>query len=139
MGMLAIDQVRASIRGLAGGKYERVAIGAHEWIGRKHGAHAESSVADTPLRHAHEHSVHECLVCAARATLVVVNQVEQRVIHRLPFAISGMHAEMWRRVRQPAGTRPFPLYGIWAEKTAHRVGAVVRARATVAAVALLLV
>ena len=55
----------------------------------------------------------------SRSTLMVVHEVEQRVIHRLPVAIHGVYAEMRRRVGQPTCTGTFPLYWVRAEEAVH--------------------
>ena len=52
---------------------------------------------------------------------MVVHEVEERVIHRLPLAIRGVHTEMGRCIGQPACTGPFPLYRIRPEKAVHCV------------------
>src|SRR6185503_3451194 len=50
---------------------------------------------------------------------MVVHQIKKRVIHGLPVAISGVNAEMWRCVRQPACAGAFPLDRVWAKESAH--------------------
>src|SRR5262245_44784798 len=50
---------------------------------------------------------------------MVINEVEQGVVHRLPIAIRAVHPEVGRCVRQPTGAGTLPLDWIKAEKAVH--------------------
>src|SRR5262245_38617096 len=119
MRMLPVDQMRLAIRRFTGRKQQGVAVFAHEGIGREHRSQTPSPFSHRTLSHRHGHSVQECFVCAARSSLVVVNDVEERVVHRLPFPKRRVHPEMGRRIRQPASPRPFLLDRVGAEETVH--------------------
>ena len=84
--MLAIDQPIGAVRSLAAGKKQRVAARAHQRVGADHRLELQRSVAQRVLRHAHQHSARERLVVAARARLVVVDEVERAVCHQHPVA-----------------------------------------------------
>ena len=119
--MLAIDQRRPAVCGFAGGKEKRIAVRAHERIGREHRAHAEGAVPHRTLRHAHDHAAGERLLAAARAALLVVHAVDQRVPHRRPLADLAVNAFVRRRVRQPARPRAFAGHAVGSEKSLHTV------------------
>src|SRR5262249_17149717 len=61
------------------------------------------------------------LVRAPRTALVVVNEIEERMIHCLPVTIGRVHTEMRGCVGQPACAGAFPLDRVRAEETAHLV------------------
>src|SRR5262245_23105216 len=127
MGMLPVDQMRPSVRCLAGGEQERVAVCSHERISRQHPFQAEGPFAKRALRHPHKHSAHECFVCTPWPALVVVNRIKEAVIHRLPVAVCGMHTEMRRGIWQPACTRSFALNWIRAKEPVHCMRITMRA------------
>ena len=127
--MLPVDQMRAAVRGLAAREQQRIAALAHERVGRQHRADAERAVAERPLRHPHHHAVDEGLVAAARAALMVVDQVQIAVPHRRPVADLAVNAFVRRGVGNPARARSFSRHGIGAEKALHPAVLVMRAAA----------
>ena len=124
--MLPVDQMRPAVRRLAGREQQRIAALAHERVGRQHRADAERAVAERPLRHPHHHAVGERLVAAARAALVVVDQVQIAVPHRGPVADLAVNAFVRRGVGHPARARALARHRIRAEKSLHPAMLVMR-------------
>ena len=50
---------------------------------------------------------------------MIVNEVEERMIHRLPLPKRRVHPEMGRCIGQPACTGPLSLYRIGPEEAMH--------------------
>src|SRR5512132_951342 len=68
---------------------------------------------------------------------MIVNDVEERMVHRLPFPKRRMDAEMGRGIRQPACTGAFPLYWIGTEEAVHLVLVSVRSHARMRSISVL--
>jgi hypothetical protein len=68
--------MRLAISRFTGGKQQGVAVFAHERIGREHRSQTPRAFSHRALSHRHEHSIEECFVCAARSSLMVVNDIE---------------------------------------------------------------
>ena len=117
--MLAVDERRAAVGGLAGRQQQRVAVRAHERIGRQHRAEAERGIAEIALGHAHQHSGHEEFAATARAALAIIDAVNERVAHQHPIAKHGVNAFVRRGVGQPARARSFARHRIGAEEALH--------------------
>ena len=90
----------------------------------------ERAIAERPLRHAHDHAIDEGLAAAARAALVVVDQVQ---IARATSSTSRRPCREFLRAAMVSGTQLVPDpsrgHGIGAEKALHPAVLVVSAAA----------
>jgi hypothetical protein len=124
--MLPVDKRSAPVGRFASPEQQRIAVRAHERIGRQHRAQAEGAVAQRPLRRCHHHAADEGLVAASGAALVVVSEVDQRVPHRAPVAEHSVDTFMRSGVRQPARPRAFPGHVVGTEKALDAMTGVTR-------------
>ena len=117
--MLAIDEVRRAVRRLAGLEQQRIAALALGRVERKHGAQAEPARPERPLAHQHQHALAEGLVVAARAGLLVIDEVDEAMRHERPVAHRLVHARHRRGVGLPRGARAFAGHRVGTEGTLH--------------------
>ena len=82
--MLAVNERGHPVGGLAGLEQKRIAVLAHERIGRDHQADAERTARQLPPRHEHEHAGGEVLGRPARPALVVIDLVDEAMQHAHP-------------------------------------------------------
>ncbi len=101
--MLAIDQGMDAIGGLTGLQEQRIAVRPHGRIQRQHGVEGQRPRPRRVLSHQHQHALAEGLGLAARAALMVVNQVHIAMGHARPAAEGERGALHGRGLRLPGG------------------------------------
>ncbi len=119
--MLAVDQGRLAVGGLAACQQQRIAAVAHERLRAQHEAQIEHVVrAEIAPRHAHDPARREPLRGAARPALAVEHAVQQRMSHQAPAAEIGHEPVMRHRVRLPARPRRLARRRVWSKHAGHR-------------------
>ena len=89
--VLAVDQRRDAVRGLAGLEQQRIALAPDGCrLEREHRTRAKSTGAERPRREPHEHVGAEDVVVAARSALVIGDQERGAMEHQRPLAAHRM-------------------------------------------------
>jgi hypothetical protein len=120
MRMLAVDQRRTAVGGLAAAEQQRIAALAHERIERQHRAQAQRARPQRPLAHRHAHAVAEPFAGTARAALMVVDAVDDAMEHPHPIAGHELRALVGRGIRLPARSRRLARHEIGSVHALHR-------------------
>ena len=113
--MLAVDQPRLAVGGLARLEQQGIAVAADQRIEREQALEGQFAAAERMLSVEHEMAQHECLGVPARATLVVVDEGGLAMRHHRPAAQHIVQAVMRSAVGLPGGAGGVAGAGIGAE------------------------